>query len=197
MREEQLIEKLRPRLNAIVEIAELLRTKAESDENVQEMLTAARGLLDVIDKQSTQPRDPDSAPRSAAHEQCDVLHIEDDSLSFAAVKLLLGTKRKLTVLRAENGSAGLALAQTHHPKLILLDLTLPDIHGSEVIERLQKSPATAHIPVVVVSGDATASQIERLLVLGARNYLTKPFEPAPLLAVIDEVMQENAAVRTA
>jgi CheY-like chemotaxis protein len=101
------------------------------------------------------------------------------------------------VLRAENGSVGLALAQTQHPKLILLDLTLPDIHGSEVIERLQKSPATTHIPVVVVSGDATASQIERLLVLGARNHLTKPFEPAPLLAVIDEIMQENAAVRSA
>ena len=64
-------------------------------------------------------------------------------------------------------------------------------------QRLQKDPATARIPVVVISGDATASQIERLLVLGARNYLTKPFEPAPLLAVIDEVMQENAAVRTA
>jgi DNA-binding response OmpR family regulator len=39
------------------------------------------------------------------------------------------------------------------------------------------------------------SQIERLLVLGARNYLTKPFEPAPFLAVIDEVMQANAAAR--
>jgi CheY-like chemotaxis protein len=196
-REEQLIEKLRPRLDAIVEIAELLKTKAESDKNVQAMLSAARGLLDVIDKQPTKPRDHDSAPRSAANEQCDVLHIEDDSLSFAAVKLLLGTKRKLTVLRAHNGNAGIALAQTHRPKLILLDLNLPDIHGSEVIERLQKSPATAHIPVVVVSGDATASQIERLLVLGARNYLTKPFEPAPFLAVIDEVMQESAAVRTA
>jgi CheY-like chemotaxis protein len=91
---------------------------------------------------------------------------------------------------------GVALALTRHPKLILLDLNLPDMHGSEVIQRLQKDPATARIPVVVISGDATPSQIERLLVLGAQNYLTKPFEPAPFLAVIDEIMQESAAART-
>jgi CheY-like chemotaxis protein len=81
------------------------------------------------------------------------------------------------------------------PKLILLDLDLPDIHGSEVIQHLQKNPVTASIPVVVISGDATPSQIERLLVLGARNYLTKPFSAEPFLAVVDEVMQESAAAR--
>jgi CheY-like chemotaxis protein len=121
--------------------------------------------------------------------------IDRETISFASVKLLLGTKRALKVLPATSGETGIALAQTHHPKLILLDLNLPDTHGSEVIQRLQKDPATARIPVVVISGDATPSQIERLLVLGARNYLTKPFEPAPFLAVIDEVMQANAAPR--
>lgn len=194
--EDQLSEELRPRLKAIVEIAQLLKTKAGSDETIQEMLTAARGLLDVIDKESAKPCDGDGAPRSAASEQCDVLYIEDDSITFASVKLLLGNKRNLIVLRAINGENGVALAQTRHPKLILLDLSLPDIHGSEVISRLQKNPATSHIPVVVISADATPSQIERLLVLGARNYLTKPLDVEPFLAVVDEVLEESAAVRT-
>jgi CheY-like chemotaxis protein len=56
---------------------------------------------------------------------------------------------------------------------------------------LQKNPATARIPVVVLSGDATPSQIERLLVLGARNYLTKPFEIEPFLAVVDQALAEK------
>jgi CheY-like chemotaxis protein len=176
-------------------MAELLKTKAESDENVQQILTAARALLGVIDREPTEARDSDSAPEPVSTERCDVLYIEDNSRIFASVRLLLGGKRALKVLQATNGETGFALAQTRMPKLILLDLDLPDIHGSEVIQHLQKDPATVDIPVVVISGDATPSQIERLLVLGARNYLTKPFSAEPFLAVVDEVMQESAPAR--
>ena len=116
-------------------------------------------------------------------------------MNFGSVELLLGNKRALKVLQATSGKAGLILAQTQGPKFILLDLSLPDIHGSEVISRLQKNPATSNIPVIVISADATPSQIERLLVLGARNYLTKPFEVEPFLAVVDEVLEENDAAR--
>jgi CheY-like chemotaxis protein len=187
---------LRPQLSAIIELAERLKAKSESDENVQQILIKARGLLDVVSRESAHARKSGHDARSTSDNRCDVLYIEDDSMSFASVKLLLGTKRALKVLPATSGEAGVALAQMHHPKLILLDLNLPDTHGSEVIQRLQKDSATARIPVIVISGDATPSQIERLLVLGARNYLTKPIEPAPFLAVIDEVMQANAAIRT-
>lgn len=194
--EEHLSDELRPRLKAIVEIAELLKTKAGSDETIQEMLTAARALLDVVNRESAESRHGDDAERQKASEQCDVLYIEDDSINFASVNLLLKNKRALKVLQATSGKPGIALAHNHDPKLILLDLDLPDMHGSEVLKCLQKDPATARIPVVVMSGDATPSQIERLLVLGARNYLTKPFEVEPFLAVVDEVLEENAAVRT-
>jgi len=47
---------------------------------------------------------------------------------------------------------------------------------------------TANVPVVVLSADATPSQIERLLAAGARNYLTKPFDIDPFLAVVDEMV---------
>lgn len=190
--QDPLSEELRPRLKAIVEIAELLKTKAGSDENVQEILAAARGLLDVINRESAEPRPANCAARPKSSEPCDVLYIEDDSTHFASVNVLLRSKRTLKVLQAATGKAGLSLTQTHHPKLILLDLDLPDMHGSELLQRLQKDPATARIPVVVISGDATPSQIERLLILGARNYLTKPFEIEPFLTVIDEVLEEDA-----
>jgi len=190
---EHLSEELLPQLSAIVELAERLKVKSESDENVRQILITARGLLDVISRQSTPARESGPAAGSTSHERCDVLYIEDDSMSFASVKLLLGTKRALKVLQATNGQTGFALAQTRAPKLILLDLDLPDIHGSEVIQHLQKDSVTAGIPVVVVSGDATPSQIERLLVLGARNYLTKPLTAQPFLAVVDQVLESKSA----
>ena len=52
------------------------------------------------------------------------------------------------------------------------------------------TPATAHIPVVILSANATPSQIERLLTAGAKNYLTKPFDIDPFLAVVDEFTAE-------
>jgi CheY-like chemotaxis protein len=184
---DNLTEEMRPRLNAIVEIAESLEAKSGSDENVQEILAAARGLLDVINRESAGPK---------TSERCDALYIEDNSLNFASVNLLLKSKRALKVLQATSGKAGIALAQTHAPKLILLDLDLPDMHGSEVLQQLREDPATGRIPVVVLSGDATPSQIERLLVLGARNYLTKPISVEPFLAVVDELLEANATART-
>jgi DNA-binding response OmpR family regulator len=84
------------------------------------------------------------------------------------------------------------MAQNHRPRLILLDLNLPDMHGLEVIQKLQSDCATAQMPVVVLSADATPSQIERLLEAGARNYLTKPFDIDPFLAVVDEMVAEPA-----
>ena len=188
---DHLRQELRPQVNAIVKMAELLKTKGGNDENVQQIITAARGLLDVVSRETAKPGDDgDAAGGSESNQQCDVLYIEDDPITFASVKLLLGTKRSLKVLQATNGETGFALAQTRVPKLSLLDLDLPDRHGSEVIQHLQKDPATACIPVVVISGDATPSQIERLLVLGARNYLTKPLRAQPFLAVVDEALNE-------
>jgi CheY-like chemotaxis protein len=188
---DDLTQELRPQVKAIVKMAELLKAKGAKDNNVRQILTAARGLLDVVSREAAKPYDGGDATESKLNEQCDVLYIEDDPITFTSVKLLLGTKRALKVLQATNGQTGFAFAQTRAPKLILLDLDLPDMHGSEVIQHLQKDPATAGIPVVVVSGDATPSQIERLLVLGARNYLTKPLTAQPFLAVIDQVLEPD------
>ncbi|MFN2541144.1 MAG: PleD family two-component system response regulator [Chthoniobacterales bacterium] len=187
---------LRPRLNAIVEIAELLKMKSGSDENVQRILSVARDLLNKVPEEQLEPPGSTASTVSSPNASCDVLYIEDNPISFGAVKLLLKSQRALTVVQGACGENGISLAQAHRPRLILLDLNLPDIHGSEVISRLQTDPATAHIPVVVISADATASQIERLLVLGAKNYLTKPFDMKPFLAVVDEALSEKSGRAT-
>jgi len=185
-------QELVPQLNALIKMAELLKTKTPGDETAQQISTSARALLNLISSHSDQPANNGSANVSQANEVCDVLYIEDDPRTFSTIRTLLKSQRDLKVLHAANGETGFAQAQTHLPRLILLDLDLPDIHGSEVIQRLQKEPATSQIPVVVVSGDATPSQIERLLILGARNYLTKPVRAEPFLAVVDDVLSDCA-----
>jgi CheY-like chemotaxis protein len=67
------------------------------------------------------------------------------------------------------------------------------MHGADVLQALQRQATTAHIPVVILSANATPSQIERLLTAGAKNYLTKPFDIDPFLAVVDEFTAEKKA----
>ena len=191
----ELNQKLRAPLNAIIGFAELVAMQppgtTNKDGDVQHILKAARDLLGIINQElgesagiTTSETKPVPAPASS----CDVLYIEDDLVNFTLVERILEFRPALKLMHARCGETGVELAQAHRPKLILLDLNLPDIHGSEVLRRLQGEPTTARVPVVVLSADATPSQIERLLTAGARNYLTKPFDIDPFLAVVDEMV---------
>ena len=191
----ELNQKLRAPLNAIIGFAELVAMRplgtANKDGDVQHILKAARDLLGIINQElgegsGTMPEEANPLPSPAS--SCDVLYIEDDLVNFTLVERILEFRPTLKLMHARCGEAGVELAQAHRPKLILLDLNLPDIHGSEVLRRLQGEPTTARVPVVVLSADATPSQIERLLTAGARNYLTKPFDIDPFLAVVDEMV---------
>jgi CheY-like chemotaxis protein len=194
----ELSQKLRTPLNAIIGFAELVAMRpgiATKDPDVQHILKASRDLLEIINRELADPNlpPPKSEPSLVPPISCDILYIEDDLVNFTLVERILEFRPVLKLLHAARGETGVELAQIHHPKLILLDLNLPDMHGSEVIERLQSDPTTAQVPVVVLSADATPSQIERLLTAGARNYLTKPFDIDPFLAVVDEMVSERAA----
>ena len=187
----RLSEKLRTPLNAIIGFSELLALQPGSETkrgDVQHILTAARELLAIVDCELTDPRPANGVAKIKVQEEagCDVLYVEDDIVNFTLVARILEYRPSLTLKHAKTGLEGVETARLHRPKLILLDLNLPDIHGAEVLQRLRSSPDTSGIPVVVLSANATPSQIERLLTAGAHNYLTKPFDIDPFLAVVDE-----------
>jgi CheY-like chemotaxis protein len=190
----ELNQKLRAPLNAIIGFAELVAMRppgsATKDADVQHILKAARDLLSIINQELGEGAPGvdrvDEALEATA--PCDVLYIEDDPVNFTLVERILEFRPSLKLMHARSGQDGVDMALTNRPRLILLDLNLPDMHGSEVLRRLQKEPTTARLPVVVLSADATPSQIERLLTAGARNYLTKPFDIDPFLAVVDEMV---------
>ncbi len=124
-----------------------------------------------------------------------VLYIEDNLSNLRLIERLLVHRPEVRLIPAMQGSLGLQLAREHRPDLILLDLQLPDLSGSEVLRRLQEAPETRNTPVVIISADATPGQIDRLLAAGAWRYLTKPLDVKKLLALLDEALARPEAGR--
>jgi len=84
-----------------------------------------------------------------------------------------------SVIEAENAADGLKAATFSAPDLIILDLALPDLHGSEVLERLR---SWSNVPVIILSVVSNEDEKVRLLQAGADDYVVKPFGMAELLA---------------
>jgi PAS domain S-box-containing protein len=131
---------------------------------------------------------PDAAGLQASPTAGSVLYMEDNLSNLKLLENLMALRPEVKLIAAMQGRLGLDLARQHHPDLILLDVHLPDMKGSEVLRRLLADPETRDIPVVVISADATRGQIDRLLAAGARAYLTKPLDVKKLLAVLDETL---------
>lgn len=139
----------------------------------------------------------DEALSAAAHDadaadvRGTVVYIEDNLSNLRLFERIVARRPGVTLLSAMQGSRGLELARDHRPQLIVLDLHLPDLHGSEVLARLLADPATKAIPVVILSADATPGQMARLLEQGARAYLTKPLDVRQLLALIEDTLRDK------
>lgn len=132
-----------------------------------------------------QPQPPADARPDASRT---VLYIEDNLSNVRLVERLMARRPGVDVITAIQGGLGVDLAREHRPALILLDLHLPDMHGSEVLARLQSDPVTRACPVVVISADATPGEIARLRGAGAAEYLTKPLDVRKFFAVLDEAL---------
>lgn len=120
-----------------------------------------------------------------------VLHIEDNLANLELVEQVLTRSGAVELLAAMSGSLGLELAREHRPNLILLDLHLPDMAGTELLDVLHADPRTADIPVVVVTADATPSQVERMRDIGVSAYLTKPIDIRDLLGVVESATRSG------
>lgn len=116
-----------------------------------------------------------------------VLYIEDNSSNVVLVNQILATTRpNIKLVNGVYGRLAENLTLEHKPNLILLDLNLPDMHGSEVYEIIQNNAELKGIPVVVVTADAMSLQINKLLDAGVKKCLTKPFDVKVFLQIIDE-----------
>jgi CheY-like chemotaxis protein len=122
-----------------------------------------------------------------------VLYIEDNASNLQLVKRIFRDRQDIDLLTACRGQEGIDTARETMPGLILLDLHLPDMPGTEVLSGLRGDPATASIAVVVVSADATLDQIKLLRDNGVADYVTKPFEVPRLVSVVESFMTGEPA----
>jgi signal transduction histidine kinase len=116
-----------------------------------------------------------------------ILIAEDNESLAAAMAETLDLQGLKTVL-ADDGEHALVMAHTLQPDLILLDVTMPGISGLEVCERLKSDPALSSIPVIFVTAKAEHADRLRGMAAGATGYLTKPFSPTQLIALVDKVL---------
>lgn len=112
-----------------------------------------------------------------------ILYIEDNEANMQLVELILARKPEFVFLSATNGKDGITVAEQEKPDVILLDLSLPDIDGFEVLKRLKENPKLAQTPVISLSGGVEPdSNLEFF------TSLKKPLDIISLYSAIDKAL---------
>lgn len=118
-----------------------------------------------------------------------VLCIEDEFEMSQLMDMIL-SRHGHHVTLASTGREGLELLEQVQPEIILLDLMMPDLDGWEIYQQLKAQQTTAHIPVIIVSARAQASEKTMALkVAQVDDYIVKPFNPTQLVDTIADVLQ--------
>lgn len=122
-------------------------------------------------------------PAGAANRSPTVLVVDDSDTIRRFTALALRHRAHVGVLEAASGAEALALAAAFRPALVLLDGALPDARGIDVLRALRSNPATAGIPVVVITG---SSELDvEFLAAGATDFIVKPVAIDTLFALVD------------
>jgi len=151
---------------------------------IQETSKATARDLDArIPSAAEQPRS--AVPRT-------LLYIEDNLSNLRLVERILARRPEVKLISAMQGSLGIELARQHQPDLVLVDLHLPDIQGDEILRQLRSDPRTEKLPIVIISADATSTEVQRLRAAGASDYLTKPIDMRKFLAFVDVTEPRHA-----
>jgi len=116
-----------------------------------------------------------------------ILIVDDSPSQLMGIRRII-EKLGHTALTAEDGAAGVELAQRELPDLILMDVVMPNLNGFQATRSITRDPRTAKIPVVLVTTKDQDTDRVWGLRQGAKAYLTKPFSEADLAKVIAELI---------
>jgi len=117
-----------------------------------------------------------------------LLIIDDESDIREVAKLTLQLTEGWTVMTANGGAAGMALALSTEPDAILLDVMMPDMDGPSTLRVLQRQGATRSIPVIFLTAKVQAADRQHYMKLGVRGIISKPFDPLTLGQQIKDVL---------
>ncbi len=97
------------------------------------------------------------------------------------------------IFEAADGEEALGLTYQHRPHLVLLDVMMPKLSGFDVCRRLKEDPATAAIPIVMLTVKGQGDDLDEADAVGADAYFVKPFSPIALLRKVEEILSEESA----
>jgi two-component system chemotaxis response regulator CheY len=120
-----------------------------------------------------------------------IMVVDDSNLIHHMYKMVL-MRYRCPVVHAMNGQEAIdKLAQNPDVGLLLVDINMPVMGGLDFIKRVKSMEEYSQIPIVIVSTEGREEDTKRGIALGAHGYVTKPFQPSALHAVIDKVCPAN------
>ena len=123
-----------------------------------------------------------------------ILITDDEKSNLDILGSILSSTYNLLIAR--NGSRAIELAKEHNPDLILLDVLMPDMSGFDVITKLRESETTDKIPVIFITGLTSTEDEEKGFLLGAVDYITKPFKKTIVKARVNTHIKIVDQMRT-
>ena len=181
----------------VADIEQRARAMAEKLKTPLEVFCAHEGgeyMLRGDQFQRTAAREAASVTATLPVAGARLLVVDDDPLlRRLAVKVL--TKYGHTVNEAENGREALRIIESQPPDLVVLDLEMPEMPGLEVLRVLRSRPATAHLPVLILTATGNEAATSASFEAGATDYLTKPFSIPQLTARVHACLERAAQRR--
>lgn len=119
-----------------------------------------------------------------------VLVIDDSPTIVALLKRML-QQNQFEVLEAFDAESGIEIARREVPGLIFLDIVLPGMDGFNALRTLRRDPATKHVPIIMISGNAQATEQFYVQRIGADDFMKKPFSRAEVFNRIEALLDED------
>lgn len=139
---------------------------------------------------------PLSTVRRARLRDCVILLVDDEPANLDLLEALLEADGYTRLLRTTDPRQVAALSREHTPDLVLLDLHMPHRHGLDVLADLvADTPEGEYRPVLVLTADATLEARDKALVLGARDFVTKPFDATEVLLRVENLLDTRVLHR--
>lgn len=124
-----------------------------------------------------------------------ILIVDDSTVTRMVLKKIIGMIDipVQEILEASNGNEGLDVLSEHSVDLVLADINMPEMNGMEMAAAVLANPATADIPVVIISTHTEDARINELRSQGIKAYIHKPFTAETIRDVLSEILELNPA----
>lgn len=119
-----------------------------------------------------------------------VLVVDDSAVIRELIKVNLELEG-IEVVTCVDGEEAVRAARELRPDVITMDVVMPRLNGLDAAERIRSEPETGDIPIVVVTARAGQADLDRARDIGVEGYLTKPFEPAELVALVGRLARQD------